>query len=205
MFGAHSCLLQVSATLPQRRQTCDAVPAPRRVASAAAAVEVNRQASESFEVDPMKVGRGEKVDFLQQSTLHSRPMWKKRRVFVVGDKILYTDESLLKVKRPLLQLTGQSKVGVPDDLRETTFAPEAFMLQIEGEMDRQPFIVLLALSDESSFEAWKSLLLQVIRDIDDKSGFQTVRAAGTFFCGTDSACFRLNSHLIGREMTPVRG
>ena len=176
MFGAHSCLLQVSETLPQRRQICDDVP-----------------------------GRGEKVDFLQQSTLHSRPRWKKRRVFVEKDKILYTDESLLKVKRPLLQLTGQSKVGVPMNLREAAFAPQPFMLQIEGEMDRQPFIVLLALSNESSFEAWKSLLLQVICDIDDKSGFQNVRAAGTFCCGTDSACLRSNSHLIGREMTPVRG
>ena len=176
MFGAHSSLLQVSETLPQRRQICDDVP-----------------------------GRGEKVDFLQQSTLHSRPKWKKRRVFVEKDKILYTDESLLKVKRPLLQLTGQSKVGVPDDLRETTFAPQAFMLQIEGEMDRQPFIVLLALIDERRFEAWKSLLQQAIDGIDDKSGFQNVRAAGTFCCGTDSACLRSNSHLIGREMTPVRG
>ncbi len=85
------------------------------------------------------------------------------------------------------------QVGVPDDLRETTFAPQPFMLQIEGEMDRQPFIVLLALSDESSFEAWNSLLRQAIDGIDDKSSCQNVRAAGTIFCDTDSACFRSNS------------
>ncbi len=237
MFGAHSRLLQVSATLPQRRQTCDDVLAPRRVASAAAAVEVNQRASLSFDVDPMKVdrgrvasaaaavdvnrrasvsfevesmkvGRGEKVNFLHSSTPHSRPKWKNRRVFVEKDKILYIDDSFLPVKRLLLQLNRHSKVGVPDDLRETTFAPHPFKLQIQGEMGRQHIFVVLALSDERSFEAWKSLLQQVIPEIiDDKSGVQNVRAAGTFFCGTDSGCFRINSHLIGREMTPgsVRG
>ena len=116
-------------------------------------------------------------DFLHQS--ESKWKWKKRQVSLSREApiISYTDKSLYQKQQHLLKLTASSSVAVAqlDDLRETAFSPQPFLLRVEGEtLDKANVsdgtsIVIFALSDDGTLNALKTRLEQVIRDIRSAS------------------------------------
>ena len=121
----------------------------------AAAAEGNRQA----------VLGGEKVYFLDQSPTTSKGKWKERRVYLDATVLSYTDSSLLKNKRTLLQLTALSTVDVlePGDVSVASPSRQPFLLKVEGEtVDKKTCIVVFALSDASAREARQTRLKQAI-------------------------------------------
>jgi len=124
--------------------------------------------------------QGEKVHFMHLSKVKepSKSKWKERRVFLELDErgldvLTYTDNSLLKKKRALLQLTALSSVDVllPGDMSPASSAPQQpFMLKVEGEtVDNKTSIAVFAFSDENTRDAWQSRLQQAIHLICYKS------------------------------------
>ena len=148
--------------------------------SAAAAVEVDRQASVCV-VRPVDVVRGEEVHFLQLHPPSSK--WKKRQIILEEDKIVYTDTSLYKAKRILVKLSPFTAV----DVQEETYTPPSpwtFMLKIDGELENgYRSEVVLAFNSENVRVLWKDYLKHVILRlkaasdiVDEYSNAQNVRS-----------------------------
>jgi sulfur carrier protein ThiS len=138
----------------------------------------------------------EDVAFLHESS--GKWKWKTRRVLLSRDAVIsYTDNSLYKKQRDLLKLTASSSVGVtlPEQLRETAFPPEPFLLQVEGdpaddtdvhdETSNLDTMVVFALRNEDMLNDLKKRLEQIILGIrspvlpqaEDMAKHRPVRAA----------------------------
>jgi hypothetical protein len=104
--------------------------------------------------------------------------WKKRKVSLSRDAVIsYTDNSLYKKQRDLLKLTASSSVGVtlPEQLRETAFPPEPFLLQVAGdpagdtdvhvETSILDTMVVFSLKNEDILNDLKKRLEQIIHGI----------------------------------------
>ena len=103
-----------AAPLPHIGELTDAsvdMPAPRRVASAAAAVEVKRASVSVVHPVGPNVVRGEEVHFLQLHPPSSK--WKKCQIILEENKKVYTDTSLYKAKRILVKLSPFARLVPP--------------------------------------------------------------------------------------------
>ena len=118
----------------------------------------------------------EEVAFLHESS--GKWKWKTRRVSLSRDAVIsYTNNSLFKKQRDLLKLTASSSVGVtlPEQLRETAFPPEPFLLQVEGdpaddtdvhdETSILDTMVVFSLKNEDMLNDLKKRLEQIIHGI----------------------------------------